>query len=86
MSTDENVNSERELEELLASTAGNFPGSAASPYIEDVRGELRRVCDWLLDEQTDDGLWPENRINLRFYSDAYAVRALLAAAHLFDET
>jgi len=74
-----------ELEQLMTDRAAAFPGSDTSPYLDDVRAELKRVSDWLVDEQTDEGLWPENRINLRFYSDAYGVRALLAAWHLFGD-
>ena len=86
MSPNEDRGGEAKLEELMQTTAAGFPGSEASPYIEDLREELRRICDWLVEEQTDEGLWPEARINLRFYSDAYAVRALLAAAHVLGET
>ena len=86
MKSDEKTDAEAELEAILRERAAGFPGSETSPYVEDVDAELARVCDWLTDEQTAEGLWPEGRINLRFYSDAYAVRALLAAAHLFGET
>ena len=85
MSVEADDHQEQKLRQLMTERAAAFGGSDTSPYLDDVATELRRVADWLCDEQTDEGLWPENKVNLRFYSDAYAVRTLLAAAHLFDE-
>ena len=84
MASEEQGSKHVELEGRIASRAAAFPGSASSPYV-DAREELKRTCDWLVDSQTPDGLWPQGRINLRFYSDAYAVRALLAARRIFGE-
>ena len=85
MELSDDLKASLDLQSRMNARATAFPGSDSSPYVKDMKGELRRVCDWLVEEQTDRGLWPENRINLRFYSDAYAVRALLAAWRLLDE-
>ncbi len=84
MHLDENLADELTLRGLIDARAAEFPGSASSPYVNPER-ELRGVCDWLVAEQNDDGLWPENESNLRFYSDSYAVRALLSAWKIFGE-
>lgn len=84
MASAEPNNREPALERRMKNVASRFPGSAGSPYV-DARAELRRVCDWLVEQQTEEGLWPEGKANLRFYSDAYAVRALMAAARLLGD-
>ncbi len=68
MHLDEDLADELKLRGLIDSRAAEFPGSASSPYVNPER-ELRGVCDWLVAEQTADGLWPESKSNLRFYSD-----------------
>ena len=82
MEFNDNLKTHLDLQGHMNARASTFPGSDASPYVKDVKAELKRICDWLCEQQIEEGLWPENRINLRFYSDAYAVRTLLAAAHL----
>ena len=76
---------EKSLRGAIESRAAGFPGSGDSPYVADVEDELARVCDWLARTQNDEGLWPEGKANLRFYSDSYAVRALLAAWKILGE-
>ena len=36
-----------DLQSRMNARAAAFPGSGASPYVKDLKGELRRVCDWL---------------------------------------
>jgi hypothetical protein len=85
MELNDNLKAHLDLQSRMSARAAAFPGSESSPYVKDVKAELRRTCDWLVDQQIDRGPWPENKVNLRFYSDAYAIRALLAAWRLLED-
>ncbi len=87
MNFDANLKAHLDLVGRLYARAAAYPGPspATSGDVQAARAELRLVCDWLVQQQNDQGLWVENGVNLRFYSDAYAVRGLLAGWRLLDE-
>ncbi len=73
------------LRERIQARASTYPGVRKLPYIRNIKKELRRICDFIVGQQQKDGTWLDSSKNFRFYSDAYAIRTLMAANDLTGE-
>jgi len=72
------------LSAKVSARAAAYSGPEQFPYAVDLHSELRRVADWIVKEQNPDGLWRQPNQTHMFYADAYAIRALLAAASILN--